>query len=73
MRMLRFYREVLCRVKVGQLLGQFTHLAQTGATFLHVVELGKHIGNDGVATYGRNIVNIAVLNLCAVEHRAGRN
>ena len=57
--------------EVGQLLGQFAHFAQAGATFLHVVELGKHIGNDGIAAYGRNIVDITVLNLCTVEHRAG--
>ena len=64
---------LLAGQEVGQLLGQFTHLAETGTTFLHVVELGKHVGNDGVAAYGRHIVDVAVLNLCAVEHRTGRH
>ena len=46
-----FIARLLARHEVGELLGQFAHLAQTGTTLLHVVELGKHVGNDGVAAF----------------------
>lgn len=36
-------------------------LLEAGATFLHQVQLGEDIGNDGVSSLGRNLQDIAVL------------
>ena len=39
----------LARQEVGEFLCQFTHFAQTGAAFLHIVELGKDVGYYRIA------------------------
>ena len=36
-------------------------LLEAGATFLHQVQLGEDIGNDGVSSLGRNLQDIPVL------------
>lgn len=70
MRLLKGWREVFA--VETQLRGVRRNLLKAGATFLHQVQLGEDIGNDGVAPLGRNLEDIAVLNPGTVEHAARR-
>ena len=48
------------------------NLLEAGAAFLHQVQLGEYIGNDGVAPLGRDLQDISVLDPGTVEHTAWR-
>lgn len=47
-------------------------LTQTAATLLHIAKLREHICQNGIAAFGRHLVQIPVLYQSAIKHTAGR-